>query len=81
MMRIAASAFMLLTALTVSAIAKDPDQGAWMIRMLACEGPDAKMEVYVPQSIVFGKAPIAQALARPVIGYSANLVENDALPT
>jgi hypothetical protein len=49
--------------------------------MLACERPDAKMEVYVPQSIVFGKAPIAQALARPVIGYSANLVENDALPT
>jgi hypothetical protein len=71
MMRIAASAFMLLTALTVSVIAKDPGQGAWMIRMLACEGPDAKMEVYVPQSIVFGKAPIAQALARPVIGYYA----------
>jgi hypothetical protein len=27
------------------------------------------MEVYLPQSIVFGKKPLTEALARPVIGY------------
>jgi hypothetical protein len=27
------------------------------------------MEIYLPQSIVFGKKPLAQALAQPVIGY------------
>jgi len=42
-----------------------------MIRMLACEGPDARMEVYVPQSVVFGTTPVARALTQPVIGYYA----------
>jgi hypothetical protein len=37
--------------------------------MLVCQGEDAAMELYVPQSIVFGKTPLVQALARPVIGY------------
>ena len=32
------------------------------------EGTPA-MEIYLPQSIVFGKKPLAQALAQPVIGY------------
>jgi hypothetical protein len=71
MRRITILALTLVTALSVPALAKDPGQEADMIRMLACEGPDAKMEVYIPQSIVFGTAPLARALARPVIGYYA----------
>jgi hypothetical protein len=71
-MRTAGLAVVLVAAaLNVSVLAKDPGSNAWMIRMLACEGTDAKMEVYLPQSIAFGKAPIAKALARPVIGYYA----------
>ena len=53
----------------VPAAAANPGRDAYMIRVLTCEGPDAKMEMYLPQSIVFGKAPLAQTLARPVIGY------------
>jgi hypothetical protein len=34
------------------------------------EGTPA-MEIYLPQSIVFGKKPLAQALPQPVIGYYA----------
>jgi hypothetical protein len=69
MIRTAMLALMLVAALSLPAIAKDPGQEAYMIRMLACEGPDAKMEVYIPQSISFGTAPLASALVRPVIGY------------
>jgi hypothetical protein len=69
MTRTAMLALMLVGALCLPATAKDPGQGAYMIRMLACEGPDAKMEVYIPQSIAFGSVPLASALARPVIGY------------
>jgi hypothetical protein len=39
--------------------ARDPGQEAYMIRMLACRGPDAKMEVYLPQSAVFGPAAVS----------------------
>src|SRR5262245_27270902 len=46
------------------AAAKDPGREAWMIRVLACEGSDAKMEVYLPQSAVFDRA-------RTFIGYYA----------
>jgi hypothetical protein len=66
---IAVLALTLAGALSAPAIAKDPGQQAYMIRMLACEGPDASMEVYVPQSVVYGKVPLASALAQPVIGY------------
>jgi hypothetical protein len=45
MMRIAALPLTLAAAYTIPAVAKDPHEGAWMIRMLACEGPDARMEV------------------------------------
>jgi len=69
MKRIAALALMLTSAPAFLAAAKDPGDGAYMIRMLVCEGPDAKMEVYIPQSIVFGTTPLPRALARPVIGY------------
>ena len=64
-------ALTLVAALCAPAFAKDPGQQAYMIRMLACEGSDAKMEVYIPQSIVSGSVPLARALARPVIGYYA----------
>ena len=42
-----------------------------MIRMLACEGPDAKMEVYIPQSAAFDDKGLKHALAQPVIGSYA----------
>ena len=51
------------------AMAANPDRDAHMALVLSCEGLDAKMEVYLPASIAFGKVPFAKALARPVIGY------------
>ena len=66
-----ALALSLGSALSLPAAAKDPGDEAYMIRMLACEGPDAKMELYLPQSIVFGSTTLAKALAQPVIGYYA----------
>jgi hypothetical protein len=71
MTHIAALALILVGAFAVGAAAKDPGDGAYMIRMLVCEGSDAKMELYVRQSIVFGATPLARALAQPVIGYYA----------
>ena len=71
MMRLAALSVILVAAFTAGAAAKDPGDGAYLIRMLACEGEDAKMELYVPQSIAFGATPPAKALAQPVIGYYA----------
>jgi len=68
MMRIAALALILVGAFGVSAAAKDPSYEAYMIRMLVC-GHQGDMELYLPQSIVFGSTPLAQALAQPVIGY------------
>src|SRR5262245_12981301 len=67
MFRLARLAATILAVLATPAAAKDPGQEAYMARMLACEGPDAKMEVYLPQSIAFGGG--AKALDRPVIGY------------
>ena len=41
-----------------------------MIRMLACKGPDAKMELYLPQAIALKNGrELARSLAKPVIGY------------
>jgi hypothetical protein len=57
MTHIAALALILVGAFAVGAAAKDPGDGAYMIRMLVCEGSDAKMELYVRQSIVFGATP------------------------
>lgn len=51
------------------ATAKDPGQESYMIRMLTCEGPDAKMEVYVPQSIETSDLALTRALSRPVTGF------------
>ena len=63
----------LLTASTLvllaPAAAKEPGAEAYMIRMPVCEGPDAKMEVYLPESVVFGRDGKARALDRAVVGY------------
>jgi hypothetical protein len=55
--------------MSLPATAKDPGQDAYMIRMLACEGSDAKMEVYIPQSAASDNTALKRALAQPVIGY------------
>jgi hypothetical protein len=47
---------------------KDPGMGASMIRVLACDGVDAKMEVYLPQSLV-NKGDQALRKMRPTIGW------------
>ena len=67
MLRLAGLTAALLAVLATSAAAKDPGQEAYMARVLACAGPDAKMEVYIPQAVAFGGG--AKALDRPVIGY------------
>jgi hypothetical protein len=54
---------------THGALAADPGQDAYMIRVLACQGEDVRMEVYLPQSIARDPAKLKSALARPVIGY------------
>jgi hypothetical protein len=55
----------------VPAAAKDPGKEAYMIRVIACEGPDAKMEIYLPQSVVFDHDGGRRALSDSVIGYYA----------
>ena len=66
MMRIAALALIFAEAFWGPAAAKDPTDADWMIHMMVCTQQNSpNMEVYLPQSIVFGK----EALARPVIGY------------
>jgi len=54
---------------THQAFAADPGQDAYMIRVLACKGEGARMEVYLPQSIARDPAKLKSALAKPVIGY------------
>lgn len=56
-------------ALGSSAHAKDPGQDDYMIRMLSCTGPDAVMEVYIPQSIALNVKGMVHDLQKPVIGY------------
>ena len=57
------------------AYAADPGSGAYMIRVLACEGPDAKMEIYLPQSIVLAGNEAVRKM-RPTIGfYTLDLTE------
>jgi hypothetical protein len=70
--RIAALALILAGPFWGPAAAKDPTDAAYMIRMMVCTQQGApNMEVYLAQSIVFGKKPLAEALAHPVIGYYA----------
>jgi hypothetical protein len=51
------------------ALAKDPGQESYMVRVMLCEGPDAKMEIYLPQSIALSPDAKVRAMERPVIGY------------
>jgi hypothetical protein len=48
--------------------AKDPGSETYMIRVLTCEGPDAAMELYLPQSIVL-RGDRALLGMRPTIGF------------
>lgn len=59
----------LAVACSYQAFAADPGQDSYMIRVLACKGEDARMEVYLPQSIALDPAKLKTALAKPVIGY------------
>jgi hypothetical protein len=63
----------LVTAVTLlsaaPAAAKPPGEPDWMMRMLACEGPNAKMEVYLPHSIVFARH--GMRAGQTVVGYYA----------
>jgi hypothetical protein len=54
--------------LCTDANAKDPGMGASTIRVLACEGPDAKMEIYLPQSLV-NKGYEAVRKMKPTLGW------------
>ena len=68
--RVAAIAFVLGVIFSTPTHAKDRDMSGSMTRMLACAGEDAKMEVYLPDSVIGMRVtPEAQALAQPVIGY------------
>ena len=59
----------LVSLLAGPAAAADPGQEAYMARMLSCAGPDAGMEVYLPQAIAFGQG--VKPGAKPVVGYYA----------
>ena len=59
----------LVCVLAGPAAAADPGEEAYMVRMFSCAGPDAAMEVYLPQSIAFGQG--LKPGAKPVIGYYA----------
>lgn len=56
-------------ALAGTAHAKDPGQDAIMVRMLSCTGPDASMEVYIPESIALDVKGMVHDLQKPVIAY------------
>jgi hypothetical protein len=66
---IALAGMAFLSALACPAAAKDPGQDTYMVRVLACTGPDAKMEIYLPQSIIYGAGAKGSGLTRPTIGY------------
>jgi hypothetical protein len=68
---VATLAFAFAGAFAGPALAKDPGDEAYTMRMMACAGEGVSMEVYLPQSVVFGKKPLQQTLAQPVIGYYA----------
>lgn len=52
--------------LATAAVAKPPDDEAWLIRMLVCQGNGVQMELYLPQSVV--SAPHSRMAA----GQTAN---------
>lgn len=58
-----------VTGLAGPALAKDPGVDAYMIRMMSCTGPDATMEVYIPESIASDVKGMVHDLQKSVIGY------------
>jgi len=71
MIRAAALALVLSAAFANQSYAKDAGGDGSFMRMLVCEAEGTPIELYVPQSILFRNKPLAQALAKPVIGYYA----------
>jgi hypothetical protein len=68
-MTYAKAAFALLLAACLVAPALAGDEA--LRRVLACEGPDAKMEVYIPETAWSGIGVDNAALAKPVAGLYA----------
>jgi hypothetical protein len=66
---VASVAVLGVAALAGPALAKDPGVDSYMIRMLSCAGPDATMEVYIPESIASDAKGMVHDLQKPVIGY------------
>ena len=54
--------------LCTDANARDPGLSAYMIRVLSCDGADAKMEVYLPQTLV-NRGDQAVLKMKPTIGW------------
>ena len=69
--RLALVGVMILIFAGVPAAAKVPGKEAYMVRVVACEGPDAKMEIYLPQSVVFDRDGGTRTINNSVIGYYA----------
>jgi hypothetical protein len=58
--------------LAVPSRASEPGPDSYMVRVLACAGPDANMEVYLPQSIMYrDDAERDRLLSKPVTGMYA----------
>jgi hypothetical protein len=73
-----ASALVVIACLLAGpAAAADPGVDSYMVPVIGCEGPNARMEVYLPQSIVFrSPAERDRALQQPVIGmYALDLTD------
>ena len=72
MRRIVTLAVLIMTALVVSATSAE----VAMTRVLSCKGDDAKMEVFLPQTIIKGRGVTNIELAQPVVGaYTLDLTE------
>ena len=69
--RLALVGAMFLIFAGLPAVAKEPGKEAYMIRMLTCEGPDAKMEIYLPRSAVFDRDGGTRTIKSPITGYYA----------
>src|SRR5260221_12365366 len=69
--RLALIGAMILIFVGLPAAAKEPGKEAYMIRMLACEGPDAKMEIYLPRSAVFDRDGGTRTIKNSCIAYYA----------
>ena len=60
----------IVCALIGPAAAGDPSNDSYMVRVMKCVGPDASMELYLPQSLVL-KGNVAILSMPPTIGWFA----------